>query len=1341
MPVSTYNNTSCKYRIDKLAKVVYLYNEDALKNIKIDNGNAYVENITQEPLALRVYDINLSDTDELDERYKFTHTLTFSVNGYANYTNFQGRYYVVVKSVDEEYWLVNPMFPCKVTYTYSLSKNDSHTDFTLSTASNHPTLRVIGMKKVIPTDCGYRLCGFKDLKLNEKKYSRKSGNLVIHSNYGFEDIHFDDNSQKFTEQFDGTNVSHQIDFNIKFDDYKSSWHYNLLEFNENLYSAIINTTCGKTILTGFHFGLQPSFTVSANDEQTPDNIQIQLTDMHNDGNFVGYFDTEDVVIEKDDSTEYVYTTENDAWECVSANTAIYILKKEIDKFGNPTGNYASLEEYETYFLDLGYNIVGTFTRAETDYFTNVACSGEDCKIQTSFPSAITFNTVSCREYSVIGESNWSILSDASHITVSPTWGSANEPYTVQLCNTLTPTATPVNSTLTIAYCNQQTKTINVSVVSGDSCFQAGTVFDISANGQYVNIPTQCCIELVTESSNTVANITIQNNYIRVYVPQNNSGSARTFVLNVTMCDGTTAEVTINQSNGFERWVFESEVCSGVKLCELQRKYTGLTVDNMDSWTDETRLYNCQDSLYCASLYNRWIDSTETTCSLGKKYTVQIEQSSNDGITWTVTGNKRLGVETDDSPAECSGATVYELWMEDGYWCDDGTKYRRFRLYTSNDEITWIATDIYKSSDDVLERNSSDCGSVIPTSAWTCTKWDDADGYICEETTKYAREQMYGRMCDDCSSCNEEWVALGIYRRKNAVLETDSTDCGYDPSISGNCSVWVFEGSFICDETTKYEYKRKLVRDCPNDDCENCDTEWIGTNIYKRGEVLQRNSFDCGYIPVENYYLWRNIGTLCDGFDSYERLQKYISEDGNRWYETQIIKKGQLLQQNSEECGYAPPSQKFEYQWVLTNETKCDNGDKYYQYKQQRRISGSSDAWEDVIPTTYSIDGNGTMPKVIAEEHSEDCGYQPVVDPIYRWVNLSPNTDYYCDECDTPTPEPQYKWVKMDSSNYICDECEAIEPQYKWVVLDSSQYICDECGIEPQYRTLTSGTTCVGYDKYTMAEYQVSYDSGVTWTTTATSATTLIEVDSEDCGYEPPTPEPHDYSQDYLTFVTIDNCTFATMGEGGSSAGFNYSLDSGETWQLLDVYSRDTPISVPSGRTVLWKYGTGSLAGDTTYFVTTGRFNVQGNVMSLLFGDDFIGKTDLSNYRNAFDNLFNGTPYTQNGIISAENLILPATTLSEYCYVAMFYNCTSLTKAPVLPATTLVKDCYRSMFRGCTSLTSVTCLATDISASGCTENWMVDVPNSGVFVKSQYMSDWTRDANGIPNGWTVNNYTN
>ena len=100
--------------------------------------------------------------------------------------------------------------------------------------------------------------------------------------------------------------------------------------------------------------------------------------------------------------------------------------------------------------------------------------------------------------------------------------------------------------------------------------------------------------------------------------------------------------------------------------------------------------------------------------------------------------------------------------------------------------------------------------------------------------------------------------------------------------------------------------------------------------------------------------------------------------------------------------------------------------------------------------------------------------------------------------------------------------------------------------------------------------------------------------------------------------------------------------------------------------------------------------------------------------------------------------LPATTLANYCYLSMFAGCTSLTTAPALPATTLVTQCYSHMFSGCTNLNSVTCLATNISASSCTHNWLYNVSVTGTFTKAASMNDWTTGASGIPSGWTVVN---
>ena len=101
--------------------------------------------------------------------------------------------------------------------------------------------------------------------------------------------------------------------------------------------------------------------------------------------------------------------------------------------------------------------------------------------------------------------------------------------------------------------------------------------------------------------------------------------------------------------------------------------------------------------------------------------------------------------------------------------------------------------------------------------------------------------------------------------------------------------------------------------------------------------------------------------------------------------------------------------------------------------------------------------------------------------------------------------------------------------------------------------------------------------------------------------------------------------------------------------------------------------------------------------------------------------------------------LPATNLIQDCYNSMFSNCTSLTVAPELPAEILDSGCYSYMFYGCTSLNYIKCLATDISATNCTYNWVNGVASTGTFVKNLNMSEWTTGINGIPTGWTVLNY--
>ena len=102
--------------------------------------------------------------------------------------------------------------------------------------------------------------------------------------------------------------------------------------------------------------------------------------------------------------------------------------------------------------------------------------------------------------------------------------------------------------------------------------------------------------------------------------------------------------------------------------------------------------------------------------------------------------------------------------------------------------------------------------------------------------------------------------------------------------------------------------------------------------------------------------------------------------------------------------------------------------------------------------------------------------------------------------------------------------------------------------------------------------------------------------------------------------------------------------------------------------------------------------------------------------------------------------LPATELTDYCYSHMFDGCTALNTAPQLPATTLAQGCYKQMFQNCNMLNSITMLAINISASNCLNDWVSNVAATGTFTKAASMTSLPTGVNGIPEGWTVADYT-
>ena len=201
----------------------------------------------------------------------------------------------------------------------------------------------------------------------------------------------------------------------------------------------------------------------------------------------------------------------------------------------------------------------------------------------------------------------------------------------------------------------------------------------------------------------------------------------------------------------------------------------------------------------------------------------------------------------------------------------------------------------------------------------------------------------------------------------------------------------------------------------------------------------------------------------------------------------------------------------------------------------------------------------------------------------------------------------------------------------------------------------------------------------------------------------------DYSREYLTFEALESGTFTltvpTSVTSSYMTSVSYSTDDGANWVTTMIDNTAQTITTPTinaGDKVLWK-GIGINASNNSYysysiFSSTGDFNVSGNIMSFFYGDNFVGQTDFPSRNQGY--FFYRMFYGCIDLISAANLILPATTLATYCYSGMFQGCTSLTTAPELPATTLSVRCYQEMFQGCTSLTTAPELPATTLAQTC-----------------------------------------
>ena len=504
----------------------------------------------------------------------------------------------------------------------------------------------------------------------------------------------------------------------------------------------------------------------------------------------------------------------------------------------------------------------------------------------------------------------------------------------------------------------------------------------------------------------------------------------------------------------------------------------------------------------------------------------------------------------------------------------------------------------------------------------------------------------------------------IYRWVNIPITEDYVcdEC----SSSTTYIKWVtVDGAFVCDGTTKYTQTQKYIS--------NDNVTWSATTEYGKGTVIEVNSTDCGYIPpVVTIYRWVDTtGYECSGTTKMNRQKmQYSTNSGETWTDVSPAEYQAgttVIEVNSTDCGYIAP----QYRWATySGHTSC-SGYNLYQLEVYQVSYNSGSSWGNVSPEQTRLGS-------LIEANSTDCGYEPPVTQ-YRYIDTTATTCVGVDK---------YYVSKQQYSNDNGATWYDVSPTVSGKG-SLAQANSVDCGyIAPQYRwEQITGYTCSGYNKYHVEVYQVSLDSGSTWSNVSPEQTrlgTLIEANSTDCGYVEPMYQ-------YVAYGNRYTCSGTTKLQITKQ---QVSYDNGSSWQ--DV------IPIVSGIGSVIEYN----STDCGY---------SGNTKLLLTYNDSSTRTVSCN---------SSTTLTENEVSNGS--------INSAVTSAVIGDC----------VTTIGQGAFWAYYNFYTSLTSVT-IPNSVTAigsvafDGCTELSNITIPNSVISIgESAFYNCFSLPSITIPSGVTV-----
>ena len=812
--VSEYKQ-SCGYSVGALKDFIYLipYGADRF-SYSIDNGmcSEVGMNSTLGIVRINGFQATLKNTETIEGRFKYESEVDIYVHellGKNLYDRLryliENKWFVVVEDMQGIQYIQSVEFYSEFGYNISLTDQNSaqnRIQLQFKGSSNFPTMIMgsninEGIASVLfSNDCRYIQGGISDFKMCDYQYvilkhsNHEVSKISTTGGYKFSDVEFTPKTFTYTQSYSDGQFEDTITFSIPLSDYKYYWHYNLIEFKDNRYVLTFRTANDNMYIVGYHNGATCTYVIETSTAAATQNkITITLKYIGSEGFYIASGD--DSIFDTDTSIEWrpandvvdgVYTK-----VCQNNGQAYITLIQKYTASGTPLDEFYVLEGYTDRYPTT--NIVGVYSITDDFGFPLVidypSCIGGLCNTENSISNPYNFSastpshsfdfTTDCG-FTLSGVPNW--------ITLEQNGSSFYMSLSTELPDESTSATFYIKTVDGASYpviCNY---TDSRDLTDWDVYPRSKDITHDAQNVTYTYTGNVTASDLEF-SSESLSLVSVGNNAIIVKVSENTTTREIYYYFTITnKSNGESVELEVHQyPAGEEDWR-----TVGGYYCENGNKYTKLQLYVNGTPTQtfkageliETGSSDCDQSL------TRW-NQYDTICQGVDEYAMLMEQKSTDGgVTWTDTGNIKMGSLVEADSEKCDSEHVKwvntgETQCNNGYLCEIWEK-------TFDGE----ATGETKLDNCVLDTTT--CPTEYPT------KWELSEKTQCVDRGDGICDSWYLNEEFISYDGGTTWESLGVYAVSSTMALKDDYDCNCDKHDRYRYERWVWDGiGYLCED--------------------------------------------------------------------------------------------------------------------------------------------------------------------------------------------------------------------------------------------------------------------------------------------------------------------------------------------------------------------------------------------------------------------------------------------------------------------------------------------------------------------------------------------------------------